>query len=446
MTRLKINTQNLLNKSKESCLLAVEIYNKPLVSFKSGGFIVLMIIAWTSLIHAIFERDDVNYYYKEKNNYFYKKDKHGNKLAWSLSDSIDYYFKKINTENDETHIAIKENLNFFIDFRNEIEHHFMPELDEIIFGKCQALLNNFEYIFTREFGEESLIDENLSFSLQFSNLKNRKFIPTKEFKKIKKQISKYDKNLPDNILSNENYSFNIYLIQVSNKNNAEYSVNFIHENDLDKDAINKIESATVITRNKKINVSNSGYLKPTDMCKLIQQELSKLYEAPVKFGTNNLNKCCEDFEIKFIDKDGDRRTNKDYCIYDDVYGYYSYSPTLVKFIAKKFKDKNKFIEMFPNQKKTLLNLLSPKEASKKIEENLNEHYNKSISFGVNYHSRCCKHYKVKFKTSKGVKCDEKFCLSCGNDTYGFTEEWVEFLSDELKDREKFNELFPNQKI
>ena len=162
MTRLKNNTQNLLNKSKESCLLAVEIYNKPLVSFKSGGYIVLMIIAWTSLIHAIFERDNVNYYYKEKNDYFYKKDKHGNKLAWSLSDSINYYFNNINTENDETHIAIKENLNFFIDFRNEIEHHFMPELDEIIFGKCQALLNNFEYIFAREFGEEYLIDEKLS--------------------------------------------------------------------------------------------------------------------------------------------------------------------------------------------------------------------------------------------------------------------------------------------
>lgn len=43
-----------LEKSRDSALLAVETYNKPAVKFKSGGYIVLMVISWTSLFHAVF--------------------------------------------------------------------------------------------------------------------------------------------------------------------------------------------------------------------------------------------------------------------------------------------------------------------------------------------------------------------------------------------------------
>jgi uncharacterized protein DUF3644 len=41
-----------LEKARDSALLAVEVYNKPAVKFKSGGYITLMVIAWTSLFHA----------------------------------------------------------------------------------------------------------------------------------------------------------------------------------------------------------------------------------------------------------------------------------------------------------------------------------------------------------------------------------------------------------
>ena len=63
----------LLNKAKESALLAVDIYNKPSISFKSSGFIVLMCIAWTSLLHAIFEKQKIRYFYRGKNSRHYKK-------------------------------------------------------------------------------------------------------------------------------------------------------------------------------------------------------------------------------------------------------------------------------------------------------------------------------------------------------------------------------------
>jgi hypothetical protein len=43
-----------LEKARDSALLAVEIYNKPAVKFKSGGYITMMVIAWTALFHSIF--------------------------------------------------------------------------------------------------------------------------------------------------------------------------------------------------------------------------------------------------------------------------------------------------------------------------------------------------------------------------------------------------------
>lgn len=47
-------------KAKEAALAAVQHYNNPNSLFKSDTLIVLMIIAFTSLFHAICERDGID--------------------------------------------------------------------------------------------------------------------------------------------------------------------------------------------------------------------------------------------------------------------------------------------------------------------------------------------------------------------------------------------------
>ncbi|HAT8989627.1 TPA: DUF3644 domain-containing protein, partial [Legionella pneumophila] len=42
----------LIKKSQEAALAAIQLYNNPLITFKSESFIVLMNIAWTYLLHA----------------------------------------------------------------------------------------------------------------------------------------------------------------------------------------------------------------------------------------------------------------------------------------------------------------------------------------------------------------------------------------------------------
>jgi len=50
--RVKSIADELLQKSREAALAAVQIYNNPTIQFKAELFIITMNIAWTYLLHA----------------------------------------------------------------------------------------------------------------------------------------------------------------------------------------------------------------------------------------------------------------------------------------------------------------------------------------------------------------------------------------------------------
>lgn len=83
--------KSCLEKALDSALLAIETYNKPAIKFRSGGYIVLMNIAWTSLFHAIFIRRGIKPYYKEKDERHYKK-VDGDYQFWELKTCVKNYF------------------------------------------------------------------------------------------------------------------------------------------------------------------------------------------------------------------------------------------------------------------------------------------------------------------------------------------------------------------
>ena len=58
--------RELLSKSREAALNAVQTFNNPLTVFKAETFIMLMVVAWTYLIHTYYRREGVEYrYYKQ---------------------------------------------------------------------------------------------------------------------------------------------------------------------------------------------------------------------------------------------------------------------------------------------------------------------------------------------------------------------------------------------
>jgi len=55
--------RELIAKSRESALTAVQVFNNPLIQFKSETFIMLMVVAWTYMLHAYYRANDIEYRY-----------------------------------------------------------------------------------------------------------------------------------------------------------------------------------------------------------------------------------------------------------------------------------------------------------------------------------------------------------------------------------------------
>jgi ABC-type ATPase with predicted acetyltransferase domain len=133
MKRQPHKGKELLEKAEDSALLAVEIYNKPRISFRSGGFIVFMSIAWLALFHAIFERKGIKYFYR-KNGRFVIID--GERKAWELGEYVKKYYKEQNN-------PIRKNLDFFIKLRNKIEHRIFTSIRHRYFWRVSSNVNKF---------------------------------------------------------------------------------------------------------------------------------------------------------------------------------------------------------------------------------------------------------------------------------------------------------------
>lgn len=55
----------LIKKSREAMLAAVQIYNNPAITFKVESYITLCIISWTYLMHAFYRSKNIDYkFYK----------------------------------------------------------------------------------------------------------------------------------------------------------------------------------------------------------------------------------------------------------------------------------------------------------------------------------------------------------------------------------------------
>ncbi len=181
MARLKREVSIHLEKARESAMLAVETYNRPRTAFRSGGYIVFMVIAWTALFHSIFLHRGEKPFYRRKKNRRHFEMLDGDRKAWELATCAAQFW-------GDQHPPARLNLDFFTKLRNKIEHRSMPGLDLDIFGECQALLFNFEELLVEEFGEKHAINESLSLALQFSCSRSEQ--QERSIRKLHKSLAK----------------------------------------------------------------------------------------------------------------------------------------------------------------------------------------------------------------------------------------------------------------
>lgn len=107
----KTEKEIAIQKAREFAILAVSVYNNPTITLKTYGYIVNIVIAWTSLLHAAFEKNKVEYFYKKKNGNYQVID--GEKRAFDLSECLKTYWAGKNN-------SVKANLEFLIGLRNKI--------------------------------------------------------------------------------------------------------------------------------------------------------------------------------------------------------------------------------------------------------------------------------------------------------------------------------------
>ncbi|OIR25490.1 DUF3644 domain-containing protein [Bathymodiolus thermophilus thioautotrophic gill symbiont] len=307
----------LLNKAKESALLAVDIYNKPQTSFKSSGFIVLMCIAWTSLLHSIFEKQKTKYFYRKKDSIRFEKIDGENK-AWELKKCAKEFFK------DENH-PIYKNIVLFYELRNKIEHRFLPEIDSKILSECQAFILGFEKVLVEEFGDEYTLLEGAYIPLQLS-YGMRKLPKTKESKNILSFIENYRNSLSTDIVNSQDFAYKIYVMpNVGNhRNSSDAAINFIKIDEKNPEEIKKYNDSIIAIKQQKIQVANQGQLKPSMVVAKIKEKTGA--EKKIYWHTQMWK--------KYKVRESKDTCNTKYCQYDEPHKDYIYTEKWVSYLIQ----------------------------------------------------------------------------------------------------------------
>lgn len=334
-----------LEKCQVCTLAAVEAYNKPGRRFRTAHFVVLIVMAWTALLHAIFYRRGRRPWYRKRTSgqgtgiRYIKID--GEPKHWDLSECVRQFHGSANPPE-------RRNLDFLIGLRNKIEHRHLPELDASLYGECQAALLNLEALLVGEFGQRYAMADQLAVSLQFSELvpaeKRRaaRVLASKYAKSVREYVEHFRGGLPADVLNSMKYSFNVFLVpRVANrKSAADAAVQFIHVDEASPEELERLEKLNVLIREKRIPIANLDLLKPKAVVEAVQERI------PYRMTMTAHVDAWRYFGVRPSGGDAHpERTRTEYCVYDGAHGDYLYTNTWVEKLVHELGDPNRFREV-----------------------------------------------------------------------------------------------------
>ncbi len=357
MRGLPYDVKALVEKARETALLAVETYNRPTASFRSGAYIVLMMIAWTSLFHALFLRKGIKPYYRKPGSRRYDRTD-GEPRRWELMECLRQYFKTSNP-------AVRRNLEFFIGLRNKIEHRSLAQIDPEVFGECQAMLLNFESLLIDEFGVRNAIHGGLTFALQFTQIAPRNSsalaaeTSRKTFKAIKQYVDAFRSSLTSDMQNDLAYSFKVFLVpKIGNQATKDsVAVEWIKYDPTKPEEMRHYEKVVAMIKPKGVQVANLDLLKATQVVKQVAAELEK------RFTLYDHKLCFEHFKIRPPRGASDPTScNAQFCVYDNLHKDYGYKAEWVAFLVEKLSDAELY-QAIVAKKKTTTTAASVRNAS-----------------------------------------------------------------------------------
>ncbi len=170
--------ENMLNKSQESFLAAIKMYNDPQNRIRIESFCFFMCNAWELLLKAYFLKRKMPITHKNKAN-----------RTLSLSDLVKKTYTNIKD-------GLRINLDIIISLRNDATHFLIPEYAELLHGVFVACTNNY----CKKLLEYADINISNKFSPNFLSLyvpcnTDITSIKNKYSVKISKRFDKYKKYL-----------------------------------------------------------------------------------------------------------------------------------------------------------------------------------------------------------------------------------------------------------
>ncbi len=297
--------EQLINKSKEAFILAVEIYNKPTIKYRVEGFAFFICNAWELMLKAHLIKDNLD-------------------RTINLENCIRLIFT-----NDKDPLRL--NLEKIIELRNTSTHFITEEYEMVYVPLFQSCIFNFN--------EKMLkfhdIDVTELISLNFLNL----VVKEKSFDENEIK-AKYSDKIAHKLLG-----LNDKISKIVDETNANFAVKIEHHYYITKDK-DKATDTVVIDKNSTNSVQIIKEIKnPNEthkytakkVCAEITKQLKRLNiilkhkgEAVEKFNTYHFKLFCDYYDMK---------TNEKWCFVYKANSYpsYSYSMQAIEFIVDEIK-------------------------------------------------------------------------------------------------------------
>lgn len=342
--------RHMLTESQRHALKAVGEWNSSTGNY--SDFISHMHRAWHYLLHAVFHRDGTDYHYRDaKTGRYVEVD--GEPKAWDLDRCLAAHYAK---DND----PVRLNVELFVKLRNKVEHRYEHGLKVITGGKAQALVINYEAEVVRQFGSAFSLAGQLRFPVYLESIMaadELRAAAAKLPKRTRDLVARYESGLQQDVLDDLRYDYRIRLVPITgSKTEADLAASFVKLDDLTEDERNTMiqagRTATVIIRDKHVEVADKDLMLPKQVAAKVERQLPFLFplgnhtEMWTRLGVRPPGRAADPY-----------RTDARYCVYDVPFRAYLYTEAWVKRIVKEIGTVEKYRAFFgrdPRMKVTQL--------------------------------------------------------------------------------------------
>ena len=327
----------LLAKSRESALAALRVFNDPLSGFRTETFIVLVIIAWNSLLQAVLERSGVDYY---------ERDETGNQILVGGRAKVleTWHLVRLALAADE-YRKVRANLDFFLKLRHQISHRYLPALDVAVTGEAQAMLLNFENLLVAQFGEEAALGDQLVVPLQLSGFRNEGSL--KSLRKAQAQLptdvadflARHRAGVEDDVLTSPEYCLQIFFVPIAanRERSADAVIRFVPPDKVTPEMEQHLSKAGVVTKRQITPVASADLLRPGEIVNLVAERL------PYRFTMDTHTRCWRHYGVRPPSRSGEpEATDARYCRWDRLMKGYGYTKAWVDKLVRDLSDEDKY--------------------------------------------------------------------------------------------------------